>query len=422
MVTTPENKLGPSNLLPNAGNRKVCARPSWLHRNVEHADISQKRIGWVGTGFIIREAMSVASKTLPAKVGRILTRRPIETVSGFDPDALTHSIDELLEHSDVIFEATGDPIHGSMVVERALEAGKPVVTMNSEIHVTTGSFFHGKGFLTEAQGDQPGATAQMHDDAVAMGFEPLAYVNIKGFLNPNPSREDMEYWSNLQKLSLPEVISFTDGTKLQIEQALVANGLGADIAQEGLIGGKRKDIFDVDHLVEAARNCGHPIADYVVAPGAPPGVYVIADHDAYERLPHYGPYQKLRTQGDSAYIILRAYHLCGLEVAKSLRDVLEGRRQPLLTNGPVPRISIAAVAKHELTTDTVLHRAIGCFEVRGTCVRTAERPQHVPIGLLDKARIRRTIEPGAIITFDDVDIPESRALSMWMEIRDRVNS
>ncbi|MEL6186360.1 MAG: NAD(P)-dependent oxidoreductase [Myxococcota bacterium] len=382
-------------------------------------EVPPGRIGWVGTGFIIKEAMQVAGATLGARVGRVLTRRPLDSIEGFDRDTLTQSVDELIEHSDVVFEATGDPLHATVVIEKALEAGKPVVTMNSEFHVTTGSFFHGKGFVTEAQGDQPGATAQMHDDAVGMGFTPLAYVNIKGFLNPNPPKEDMIYWSERQKLSLPEVISFTDGTKLQIEQALCANGLGADIAQEGLIGGKREDIFDTDHLVEAARKLGRPISDYVVAPGAPPGVFVLADHPAYDRLPFYGPYQKLRTKGDSAYLILRAYHLCGLEVAKSLRDVLMGKREVLLTNGPEPRVSLAAVAKRKLEVGETLHRAIGCFEVRGACVRTAEHPNHIPIGLLDGATLKRAVEPEQKLTFDDVDVPPSRALEIWNTLRDR---
>ena len=352
-------------------------------------------------------------------VGPILTRRATESVTDIGTGELTNSVDQLIDESDIIFESTGDPLHASVVVEKALAAGRPVVTMNAELHVTTGSFFHGKGFMTEAEGDQPGATAFMHNEAVAMGFKPLAYVNIKGFLNPNPTREDMEYWSARQKLSLPEVVSFTDGTKLQIEQALTANALDADIAQEGLIGGKRTDIFDTDHLVQAARQMGRTISDYVVAPGAPPGVFVLADHEAHGRLPFYGPYQKLRTKNDSAYLLLRAYHLCALEVSKTLRRVIDGDREPLMTNGPVPRISTAAVAKRALDCDTVIEKSIGGFDVRGYCVRTEEHPGHVPLGLLKGARVLRPVEPEQVLTFDDVEPVDSRALEMWNDIVER---
>ena len=41
----------------------------------------------------------------------------------------------------------------------------------------------------------------------------------------------MLHWSRRNGISLPMVTAFTDGTKLQIEQALVANGLGATIAR-----------------------------------------------------------------------------------------------------------------------------------------------------------------------------------------------
>ncbi len=59
-----------------------------------------------------------------------------------------------------------------------------------------------------------------------MGFKPVVYENIKGFLNTSPSKEDMEFWSKRNGTTLGMTTSFTDGTKVQIEQALVANGLG----------------------------------------------------------------------------------------------------------------------------------------------------------------------------------------------------
>ena len=98
--------------------------------------------------------------------------------------------------------------------------------MNSEFHVTVGSYFVDKGLVTEAEGDQPGVLAQLHEEAISMGFKPLVYGNIKGFLNENPTADDMEYWGNKSGISLDMVTSFTDGTKVQIEQTLVANGLG----------------------------------------------------------------------------------------------------------------------------------------------------------------------------------------------------
>ena len=37
-------------------------------------------------------------------------------------------------------ECSGDPIHATYVLEKALEAGLPAVTMDSELQITTGSW------------------------------------------------------------------------------------------------------------------------------------------------------------------------------------------------------------------------------------------------------------------------------------------
>ncbi len=87
---------------------------------------------------------------------RVLTRRRIADLDGFPlPEALTNSIDELIDHSDLIVECTGDVFFGTEVIERAFEAGLPVVTVNAELQVTTGSYLAGKGLLTEAEATSP---------------------------------------------------------------------------------------------------------------------------------------------------------------------------------------------------------------------------------------------------------------------------
>jgi len=50
-------------------------------------------------------------------------------------------------------------------------------------------------------------------------------------------------------------------------------------------------------------------------------------------------------------------------------------------------------------------------------VKLDENPHHVPIGLLRKTVLKRAIEPGQLITFDDVDILPSRALDIVMRQR-----
>jgi predicted homoserine dehydrogenase-like protein len=370
-------------------------------------------IGLIGSGFIARGLARLVARAHPdVRIAAVLSRRPVDTVQ-FVPDCpVTNALDDVLERSDLIVECSGDPILATEAVSGAFAAGLPVVTMNSEFHVTTGSHFVGKGYLTEAEGDQPGCLAALHEEALAMGFEPRAYVNMKGYLNLDPSLADMRYWSERQAFSLDQTTSFTDGTKLQIEQALVANGLNATIARRALIGATDPDPgVNARMLGEAADEAGQPIADYSLVPGSPPGVFIVARHAESERIP-------LRTikMGEGPYYILqRNYHLCALEIMKTVRRARAG--QPaLLTNSARPRVSVAAVAKRDLRAGTFIPRGIGSFEFRGEAVVAADCPAHLPIGLLSKARLRRSVSAGETLTFGHVDLPDSLALRIAADV------
>ena len=212
-----------------------------------------KKIGVSGTGMIARGFIRLIKQHYQdMEISRVLTRRPLATLTDFPlAERLTNSLDELIDHCDLLVECSGDVFHGTEVIERAFQAGLPVVTVNAELQVTTGSYLAGKGFLTEAEGDQPGSLAALHEDALQMGFQPLVYGNMKGYLNHDPSPEDMAYWANRQGISIDQTTSFTDGTKVQIEQVIVGNGLGATIMAAGSDTGRKllAPLAGVDALI-----------------------------------------------------------------------------------------------------------------------------------------------------------------------------
>jgi predicted homoserine dehydrogenase-like protein len=351
------------------------------------------------------------------QISRVLTRRHLGALSDFPlPDALTNSIDELIAHSDIIVECTGDVFFGTEVIERAFEAGLPVVTVNAELQVTTGSYLAAKGLMTEAEGDQPGSLAALREDALQMGFQPLVYGNMKGYLDHNPSREDMAYWSKRQGISIEQTTSFTDGTKVQIEQVVVGNGIGATIARRGLEGMASTDLNRSGNILGLiAEGIGQPIVDYVVPNGYPAGgVFLVCRHDeAQAKAIEYfklgaGPY----------YVLTRPFHLCSLEVGKTVRRVLAGGGV-LLNNSIEPTLGVAAIAKRAMKAGEVISRGIGGFDVRGEAVRLADELDHVPIGLLRHTALKRAVEPGQIITFDDIEIQPSRVLDIIFQQRQK---
>jgi predicted homoserine dehydrogenase-like protein len=371
------------------------------------------RVGIIGSGFIARHVVLELQRRERYRLGRVLTRRPLDRCQEFPhQDALTDSLEALIESSDVVLECTGDAAWAAACLGPVLDAGLPALTLNPEFHVALGSALVGRGPLTEAAGDQPGCLAELHEEALALGFRPLVYGNMKGFLNRNPTPEDMAHWAERNGISLSMVTSFTDGTKVQIEQCLVANGLGAGIACEDLLGPRTDDLQEAARqLAEAAARLGHPISDYVLSGRLPHGVFVVGTHDPAQR----DALRYLKLGDGPYYTLVKPNILVHLEVFKTIERMVRGG-PPLLDNGSRPRIGVAAVAKRELLPGERIDRGVGSFDLRGICVELAARPGHLPICLANEVHIRRRVEPGQILTFDDVDLPDSEALRIWRRI------
>ena len=375
------------------------------------------RISVIGSGFIAKGFINLLHDHPHHTLEKILTRTNIDKRSDVQHQQhMTNDLNDLIENSDLIVECTGDAIYACDTINKILNASIPVVTMNSEFHVTVGSYFIDKGLVTEAEGDQPGVLAMLHEEAVSMGFKPLVYGNIKGFLNEDPTLEDMTYWGKRSGISLNMVTSFTDGTKVQIEQAFVANGLHVGIAQDGLIGLADDDMMHGGSiLADKAKELGYPISDYLLSPKLPAGVFLAVEHNENQKdgLRYY-------KMGDGPYYILeRTFHLCHLEIMKTVDRILRGGGV-LLDNSTEPAISVSTIAKRDLNPGETIKKGIGSFDVRGIAVRIKDHKGHVPIGLMKNAVIKRPVARGAELTFDDVELPESLAVNVWKSIENKV--
>jgi predicted homoserine dehydrogenase-like protein len=376
--------------------------------------ISRKisKIGIIGTGFIGNGLKNTIHSLSDMKVSSILTQRNLNEFSNEDP--YTDSINELIDNSDLVVECNGNPIYATEILYQVLDAGIPVVTMDAELHLTSGSYLSTLGLITEAEGDQPGALAYFKNRVIDLGFKPLVYGNLKGFLNINPTPEEMQYWAKEQGISIKEVTGATDGTKVQVEQALTANGLGAVIAKQGMFGFESDDIHaDGLRLALQAKAIGKPISDYLLKSPHhkkefPKGVFIIAEHD-----PSQARALKYFKLGDGPfYTLIHNYYLCHLEIPVTIRQVLH-HEVVLLDNSSYPTASVCAIAKSELKPGTIINWNNRHLYVRGEALSIKDSPEHVPIGLMNDAIVRRKIEPGQMLEYDDVDLAVSKANDAW---------
>lgn len=376
------------------------------------SDAQPIRVGIVGTGGIGRGLAKLLSRRKDMVISGILTRRSgVVHDLGVSQDLIMRHPEGLMERSDVIVVSTGDVVYSTAIIDLAFTYQLPVVTMDADTQVVSGSWLSTRGLLTEANGDQPGCLAALNREVVEMGFSPLVYGNIKGFLDINPSLEDMIYWGQKQGYSLNSVTSFTDGTKLQIEQCLVANFFGIQIAKQGMIGHRTEDFEKgAFFLAQEAADRHQILSDYLISRASPPGVFIAATHqeDLAAELKTY-------KMGDGPfYLLYKPSHLCFFEIPLTILNLVQ-RKEVLLDNSAKPTVSVVAIAKKQLKRDSLIGKAIGSMEVRGEVVEISRHTSHVPIGLLDHARLRRNVEPGQCITFDDVEVPESLAHTAWSE-------
>jgi predicted homoserine dehydrogenase-like protein len=394
----------------NLGLLGALSRPfPSYHESVQPLQ-KQHRVGLIGTGFIASGfARMLQNHGRDLRLTSVLTRRARDEKNAFPfPERLTHSIAEVIDNSDMVIECSGDVLHATEVIHQAMLAGKPVITMNSEFHVTTGSYFARMGTVTEAEGDQPGCLAALREEAEMMGFKPVVYGNMKSFLNHAPTPEDMLHWSSKQGISIEQTTSFTDGTKIQIEQAFVANAFGATITRQGLEGPATTDLdSSAIELAQKAQAMGSAIADYVLAPGKPAGVFVVCTHHDLEA----PALNYLKLGNGPYYVLMKNYHLCQYEILKTVRRLINGGGV-LLNNSESPTVSVVAIAKTDLPVGTRIQRAMGGFQVRGEAALIRDVPRHVPIGLIQNAVVARPIQAGQIIEFNDLDLPDSMAFDI----------
>ena len=57
--------------------------------------------------------------------------------------------------------------------------------------------------------------------------------------------------------------------------------------------------------------------------------------------------------------------------------------------------------------------------MRGRALRLRDHAGHVPVGLLRNAVLARDVDADALLTFDDVELPDSLALTAWRQIEAR---
>ncbi len=329
----------------------------------------------------------------------------------------TDTLKMLEEHPvDVFVEATNSIGDAAEYCLKAIENHAHVVLMNAEVDLALGPLLQHEAqqrglVVTSDAGDQHGVLATMIQEAHIMGLDIVQAGNIKGFLDRSATPESIKPEADKRKLSATQCCAYTDGTKLHIEMAVLANAFGYLPPEGGMTGPRASQVqealsaFDFDSYGETPR------IDYLLGAEPGGGVYLIVKpkEDLPEEQAFYLSYYKL---GEGPYYLLyRPYHLCHLETPKAILGAAAG--QPILSPS-IPTCEVYAYAKSDLPVSTTIRHAIGSAEVYGL-VEPLD-PNKVPISLLENETILKTaLQKDQAITFSDLELPACPLTDLWQK-------
>lgn len=392
------------------------------------------RIGIVGAGAMGRglcyqasitpgmECVLVADLALDRAVGcGDLVGRDVRQVGSaaagcdaIDAGALAVCEDGMLaaacDRVDVIVEASSAVYEGARYCLAALERGAPVVLMNAEIDLAFGPLLAqvavaNATVCTSTDGDQHGVIKRLVDELALWGFELVMAGNIKGFLDRDANPASIVPEADKRHLDYRMCTAYTDGTKLCVEMALVANALGLRTDVPGMHGPPAGHVSECLELFDLERlRCGPaPVVDYLLGAEPGGGVYAIGycDHPYQRDMMQYykmgpGPF----------YLFYRPYHLCHVEAMRTIAEsVLEA--QALLQPWAGRVTDVTAYAKRDLREGEILdgiggYCCYGLIENRGDQVSPG-----LPICVCEGARLRRGVRRGQRIGTSDVDLHDA---------------
>ena len=316
-----------------------------------------------------------------------------------------------IEQVDVFVESSSSIIPAARFTVAALETAKHVNLMNAEIDLVFGPHFldlarrNGVTY-TSCDGDQHTVLKNLIDDMTLWGFDLVMAGNVKGFLDRTADPVRIKPEADKRRLDYKMCTAYTDGTKLCIEMALIANALGLETSRPGMTGPRAGHVDEVLDLFdfEALWQSRQPVVDYVLGALPGGGVYAVGYQDQ--------PFQSFmldyyKMGPGPFYVFYRPYHLCHVEsIASIVRPALDGLS--LLQPDHGFRTDVFAYAKKDLRAGEVLD-GIGGHACYGLIENMNNRPHKgLQICLAEDLTLKHDVKANQPILLADVAADDER--------------
>lgn len=320
----------------------------------------------------------------------------------------------LCDNADVVIDASSSIEGGGRVAIIAVEKGKHIVMMNAEADLIFGPYLlklaeANNVVYTSCDGDQPGVIRRLIDDLELWGFKLVMAGNIKGFLDRYSDPTKIIPEADKRDLDYKMCASYTDGSKICVEMALVANAFDLQVATPGMYGHRATHILDIPKLFDLDKiyEENGPVVDYVIGCEPKGGVFAVGYCDnAYQRsLLGWFPAQL----GDGPYYVFRRpYHLISIEAMQCVAEAyLDG--QSLLKPVYGFRTNVYCYAKRDLKAGDTIDGFGGyaCYGMIENCPSGGGNTGF-PICLAEDITVKRDIPKDQKIAAEDVEFDPER--------------
>lgn len=351
----------------------------YLDRFVElEKNNNQIRVGLVGLGAMGKGMAYNIHNTPGIRLVSACDIDPkkLEELSKIIPDSKHKECDCMSiaksEDIDIFIEASSSIETGFKYCKEAILSGHNVLLMNGEVDCFYGPELYelaksNEVIISSTDGDQYGVLIKLLEEVELMRLRPIMIGNIKGFLNRYANPTNIKHEADIRDLDYQMCVTYTDGTKLAIEMAIMSNAKGFVPYKGKMEGPLMEEVHDVLLHYDFEEISEEPVVEYILGAEPGGGVFVVVEcHNKYQRklLKYYkmgdGPY----------YVFYRPYHLCHMETAYAIgRMVFE--RRPLLVPWKGRVSNINAVAKKDLNPGDVLDEP-GMYTIYGEIALQSE--------------------------------------------------
>ncbi len=316
------------------------------------------------------------------------------------------------EAADVFIDASNAIQDAARFCPLALEHGKHLVMMNAEADLAFGPYLMQQAAdqgvtYASCDGDQHGVIKRLVDNLRLWGFDLVMAGNIKGYLDRYANPTSIIPEADKRNLDYHMCTAYTDGTKLGVEMALLANALDLETPVPGMHGPEADhvkevhDLFDLDTLWEEHG----PVVDYILGAEPNGGVFAVG----YCEDPYQQRMMNYYKMGDGPfYIFYRPYHLCHVEAIDAIAAaVLDDRSLLQPEHGHVA--DVYAYAKKDLSPGDRLDGIGGyaCYGLIENCA-DQEGDAGIPMTLADEVRVTTEIRKDEKIPMSEVEIQKDR--------------